>query len=585
MTVTNGGRPRPGPARTEPAAEDAWLRCDGCGALVYGRKFDRNLKVCPDCGHHGRLTVWERLELLLDPGSLRRFGETVRSTDLLGFTDTKPYPQRLAENRSRTGNPAAAVCGHARVEGRPVVVAALDFAFLGGSIGAAVGELVARAARTALHDRVPLVIISASGGARMQEGAISLMQMAKTSQELNRLHAAGILVVNLNLNPTFGGATASFSMLGDVIIAEPGARIGFAGPQVIRQTIRQELPQGFQTAEYLLDNGQIDMVVPREGLRAMLGRVLRLHAPRPRRRAPQDEGRPPAATVTDPAELAERPAADVVARARSVERPTTLDYCAYMFGDFVELHGDRARGDDPAVVGGLADLDGRTVVVIGHQKGHDVAEMVRRNFGMPHPWGYQKAYRLMQYAARFGFPLVTFVDTPGAYPGIEAESNGQAFSIARCLERMSDLPVPVVSVVTGEGGSGGALALAVANRVLILDSAYFSVISPEGCSTILFGSAEAAPRAAEQLRLTPPDLLRLGVVDGVIREPGEGAHAEHLATADRIKAALLEGLDELDALSAREGPGALVEARYRRYARFGDPAGITTIEDRDHGRR
>lgn len=584
MTITNGGRPLPGPTRTEAAPEDAWLRCDGCGALVYGRKFDRNLKVCPDCGHHGRLTVWERLELLLDPGSLRRFGETVRSTDLLGFTDTKPYPQRLAENRSRTGNPAAIVCGHARVEGRPVVVAALDFAFLGGSIGAAVGELVARAARTALHDRVPLVIISASGGARMQEGAISLMQMAKTSQELNRLHAAGILVVNLNLNPTFGGATASFSMLGDVIIAEPGARIGFAGPQVIRQTIRQELPQGFQTAEYLLDNGQIDMVVPREGLRAMLGRVLRLHAPRPRRRAPEDAGRPPAATVTDPGALEERPAADVVARARSVERPTTLDYCAYMFGDFVELHGDRARGDDPAVVGGLADLDGRTVVVIGHQKGHDVAEMVRRNFGMPHPWGYQKAYRLMQYAARFGFPLITFVDTPGAYPGIEAESNGQAFSIARCLERMSDLPVPVVSVVTGEGGSGGALALAVANRVLILDSAYFSVISPEGCSTILFGSAAAAPRAAEQLRLTPPDLLRLGVVDGVIREPGEGAHADHLATADRIKAALLEQLDALAALTA-EGPGPLVEARYRRYAGFGDPAGITTTEDQDHGQR
>ncbi|MGW4826626.1 acetyl-CoA carboxylase, carboxyltransferase subunit beta [Amycolatopsis japonica] len=562
MTVVNH---RPIPVRTDDP-EDGWLHCDGCGELVYRRRLVRNLKVCPECGHHGRLDVDERIELLLDRGSFDRFGAEVAPVDVLDFVDVKPYSQRIEENRDRTGRTAAIVCGSGRIEDSPVVVAVLDFAFLGGSVGGAVGELIARAARRALAEQIPLLIVSASGGARMQEGPISLMQLAKTSQELGRLHAAGVLVINLNTDPTYGGATASFSMLGDIVIAEPGARIGFAGPQVIRQTIGQDLPAGFQTAEFLRDNGQIDLVVPRDALRHTLARLLRLHEPaKPFDGFDDDAGVRP---VTDPALLPSRPAAEVVASARNIGRPTTLDYCAYVFDEFVELHGDRlGGGDDPAIVGGLARLGERTVVVIGHQKGNDVGELVRRNFGMPQPWGYHKAHRLMDHAAKFGFPLVTLVDTPGAYPGIEAEQRGQAYAIARCLAKMAALPVPVVTVVTGEGGSGGALALAVGNRVHILENAYLSVISPEGCSTILFGSAASAPAAAEQLNLTPPDLLRLGIVDGVIREPDEGAHTAHGETADRIRDVLAGELAELSGT----GPAGLLDQRYRRFSAFGAP--------------
>lgn len=549
-----------------PLATDEWVRCSACGELVYRRRLDRLLKVCPECGHHFRLSAREWLDLLFDAGSTTRFGAEVVPEDILGFVDRKPYPQRLAESRRRSGNTAAALCATARIEGVPLVVAVLDFAFLGGSIGAAVGELISRAARRALADRVPLLIVSASGGARMQEGAVALMQLAKTSQELARLHSAGVLVVNLNTDPTYGGASASFSMLGDVIIAEPGARIGFAGPDVIRQTIRQKLPEGFQTAEFLWENGQIDLVVPREELRTSLSRLLRLHAPATRTGPPRTTSGEDV-TVTDPASLSVRDPAEIVALARDLGRPTMLDYCAYVFDEFLELHGDRQGGDDPAIVGGLARLGGRTMVAIGHQKGHEVGELVRRNFGMPQPWGYHKTHRLMEYAAKFGLPLVTFVDTPGAYPGVEAEQRGQAYAIARCIMRMSELPVPVVCVVTGEGGSGGALALAVGNRVLILENAYFSVISPEGASTILFGDSSAARRAAEQLRLTPRDLLRLGIVDGVMPEPGVGAHDQHIATAQRIRAALTAALDDLTALH----PDELIQQRYRRYARFGDP--------------
>ncbi|GIM92606.1 acetyl-CoA carboxylase, carboxyltransferase subunit beta [Paractinoplanes toevensis] len=535
--------------------DDSWVRCGGCHHSIYQRRLERNTMVCPECGHHFRLTVRQRLDTLLDPGSFARFGADVAAHDVLRFHDTKPYSQRLAESRRRTGNQAAVVCGTGAIEDHPVVVAILDFGFLGGSIGTAGGELICMAAREALRRRLPLLILAASGGARMQEGVLSLMQLARTSQELARLHEAGILVININTDPTYGGSTASFASLGDLIIAEPGARIGFAGPAVISQTIHQALPASFQTAEYLHRNGQIDMVVPREALRPTLGRLLRMHAtsvPVPA------TGQSDTVLITDAARLSHRTASDVVARARDTARPTTLDHCAGMLEDFVELHGDRlGGGDDPAIVGGLGRLADRTVVVIGHQKGHDIAELTRRNFGMPQPWGYHKALRLMEYAARFGFPLVTLVDTPGAYPGVEAEQRGQSYAIARCIQRMTTLPVPVVTVVTGEGGSGGALALAAGDRLLIMENAYLSVISPEGCSTILFGDASSAARAAGLLGLTPADLLAARLVDGVIPETGE-------STGPTLRAAVIAALDDLAGL----GPAELRDARYRRIAAF-----------------
>ncbi|MEV5438964.1 acetyl-CoA carboxylase carboxyltransferase subunit alpha [Streptomyces sp. NPDC052682] len=552
--------------------ETSWLRCPGCQALVYRKRLQRALKVCPECRHHLRLSVDERLAQLLDEGSLATFGDELTAGDPLGFTDTKPYPQRLAAARRRTGHNDAAVAGTAAIGGERLVVVALDFGFMGGSVGGVVGELVVRACERALKERLPLLIVSASGGARMQEGALSLMQLAKTAGEVARLHEAGLLVINLNTDPTFGGATASFSMLGDVVLSEPGALIGFAGPQVIRQTIRQELPAGFQTAEFLHERGILDLVVPRENLRGTLAKLLRLHGRRPAQapEPPASYGGPLGAGpwVTDPDALPVRDARAVVDLARDTGRPTALDYLSHAFDEFLELHGDGATGEDPAIVGGIARIGGRPVVFAGHQKGHDTAELVRRNFGMPNPEGYRKVLRLMGYAEKFSLPFVTLVDTPGAYPGIAAEERGQGSAIARCIMRMSRLRVPTVTLVTGEGGSGGALALGVGNAVLMLENAYYSVISPEGCSTILFGSAAEAPRAAAALRLTAPDLLRTGVLDAVVPEPEGGAHTDPLRTADAVRDALVTVLDRLSHLT----PQQLVEHRHARFRRFGTPA-------------
>jgi acyl-CoA carboxylase subunit beta len=364
--------------------------------------------------------------------------------------------------------------------------------------------------------------------------------------------------------------TASFAMLGDILIAEPRSLVGFAGPSVIQQTIRQRLPDGFQTAEFLSDHGMLDLVEPRENLRQVLRKILTIHAA-VGGALPDTEGRPP---LTSESRLASRPAWDVVSAARDVNRPTSLEYAAYMFDDLLELRGDRLYGENLSIVGGLALLGQMAVVFIGHQKGHTTSEMVRRNFGMPDPEGYRKALRLMQYGARFGMPVICLVDTPGAYPGLGAEERGQANAIAQCIQTMSRLPVPTVAVVTGEGGSGGALALATADRVLMFESSYYSVISPEGCSTILWSDATAAPRAAAALRVTAPDLLRLKIVDAVVAEPEHGVSADPAAAAANLKTAIVTCLEDLRRLS----PAELVEARYRRFRAFGQPGLQPTLD-------
>ncbi len=487
--------------------------------------------------------------------------------DPLQFSDRLPYRQRLAEAVERTGEQEAAICGLAKIDGIPLVLLVMDFGFLGGSMGTAVGEKVARAAEASLRHRRPLVLICASGGARMQEGVLSLLQMARTSQALARLHEAGVLSISVLTDPTFGGVTASFAMLGSVVVAESGALVGFAGPRVIEQTIRQRLPEGFQTAEFLLQHGLVDRVESRVELRPLLVRLLGLHAGPSHGRSGQP-GPPAARPVVHDPDLLRAPtrdAWDVVQIARHIDRPTALDYLGTVFEDFCELHGDRCFGDDPAIVGGPARLAGRPVMVIAHQKGHGTKELVERNFGMPHPEGYRKALRLLDHAERYGLPVVTLVDTPGAYPGIEAEERGQSGAIAQVIMRSSRLRVPVVSVVTGEGGSGGALALAIGDRLLVLENAFYSVISPEGCAAILWRTPAAAPAAARALRITAPDLVDLGIADAIVAEPAGGAHADASAAGMNLQRALVDALDEVCGLDV----AALLAERYRRFESIG----------------
>jgi acetyl-CoA carboxylase carboxyl transferase subunit alpha len=251
---------------------------------------------------------------------------------------------------------------------------------------------------------------------------------------------------------------------------------------------------------------------------------------------------------------------------RHAKRPYTIDYIQRIFEDFVEVHGDRLFGEDAAIVAGLARFKGRSVAVVGHQKGRGAKDNVKRNFGMPHPEGYRKALRVYQLASRFGLPILTLIDTPGAYPGIGAEERGQSEAIGSCLAAMARAKVPIVATIIGEGGSGGALALGVANRVLVLEYGTYSVISPEGCASILWKDGSKMDEAAARLKMTAPDLLRLGIVDRVVEEPAGGAHNDYDGAARLVEAAIVQALRELEGLG---GASELVEDRYRRFRAMG----------------
>jgi acetyl-CoA carboxylase carboxyl transferase subunit beta len=579
-------------ARRNAYPADLWTKCPKCEEMLFNKQLERQLRVCPTCGHHFRLSAAARLEQLVDGGTWVERDGGLQSVDVLGFVDQKPYPDRLVAAQTATGMRDAAVWGAAAIGGTPVALCVMDFGFMGGSMGAVVGEKVTRAAEYALESRTPLIVVSASGGARMQEGTLALMQLVKTLAAVERLAGAGVPFLSVLSDPTTGGVFASFAAVGDVNIAEPNALIGFAGSRVSSGTIAQELPAGFQRSEFLFAHGFIDRVVTRANMRNELARLLRL-LPVPSLAEPS--GNPPLevdlerfsprsflsalaekvgeiglpdgrGASTDAVEGDQR---DVVwsrvQLARNLHRPRTLEFAAAMTDDFVELHGDRLYGDDEAIVAGLARLDGRRIAVIGQQKGADTEENVRRNFGMPHPEGYRKAMRVMQLAERFRLPVVTFVDVPGAHPGPESEERGIAESIARSIGLMSRLRTPIVTVITGEGGSGGALAIAVGDVVIALENAVYSVISPEGCASILWRTPDEAATAAVAMKMTAAEQQALGVIDIVVPEPREGAHLDHAETARRLKAIVVDRLAALDGLPI----DLLLESRYRRYRALG----------------
>lgn len=502
----------------------------------------------------------ERLAEIFDHGSFREFDRYLTAVDPLQFTDLLPYPQRLKDARASTGAYEAVITGRGRIDGQSCVVAVFDFAFLGGSMGSVVGEKVTRALERAAKDRLPFIALTASGGARMQEGMLSLSQMAKTTAAATKLRASGALMITVLTHPTTGGVYASFATQADVLLAEPGALIGFAGPRVMREVLGQEIPPGFQTAEFLFAHGLIDAVVERPALREYLSALL-VSSERTRLATRTGNGLNP--NPSPPLEAAPTPW-QTVQLARHPDRPTARDYLARLLSAFVELHGDRATGDDPAIVGGLGRFAGQNVVVVGQERGHGT-EAATRHFGRVGPAGYRKARRLMDLADRLGLPLVTLIDTPGAEMSVEAEAGGLAQSISDCLARLATLRVPVVALVIGEGGSGGALALGLADRVLMLENAIYSVIAPEGAAAILYRSREQAPEVAATLKLTARDCLDLGIVDAVVPEPSGGAHRDPESAASLVGDALWTTLRDLNRMSAR----ARVTARERKFRRVG----------------
>ena len=544
---------------SRPEVPEGLLRkCNKCGAAIIAEDVKNGYYICPKCHGYFRVHAYRRVEMLADEGS---FEEWDKEMDFVNPLDFKGYEDKVNALKERTNLNEAVVTGKITINGNPVVIGVCDGRFMMASMGWIVGEKITRAVERAKAEKLPVIIFACSGGARMQEGIVSLMQMEKTSAALKRHSDAGQLYISVFTDPTTGGVTASFAMLGDIILAEPKALIGFAGPRVIEQTIGQKLPKGFQRSEFLLDHGFVDRIVEREEMKDVLTEILSMHSEKEFKdrelrsasgsyeKAQQDE------TLT---------AWDRVQLSRKKDRPVGTDYINALFTDFMEFHGDRYFKDDHAIVGGIARFHGMPVTVIAQAKGKTTKENLDRNFSMPSPDGYRKALRLMKQAEKFGRPVICFVDTPGAFCGLEAEERGQGEAIARNLFELSGLKVPVLSVVIGEGGSGGALAMAVADEVWMLENAIYSVLSPEGFASILWKDSKRASEAAEVMKLTAADLKRLGIVEQVIAEPKDFSDENMEPVCAELEAQIMEFIETYTKLETEE----LVEKRYQRFRKM-----------------
>lgn len=569
---------------SRPEVPEGLLRkCNKCGAAIIAEDVKQGYYICPKCGGYFRVHAYRRIQMVIDEGTFEEWNQ-----DLIGGNPVnyKGYPEKVQALQEKTGLKEAVVTGKGKINGRDTVIAVCDGRFLMASMGWAVGEKITRAVERATEEKLPIIIFACSGGARMQEGITSLMQMAKTSAALERHSKAGLLYVSVLTEPTTGGVTASFAMLGDIILAEPGALIGFAGPRVIEQTLRQKLPKGFQRAEFLVEHGFVDDIVRRENLKETLGKILEIHAV-----SWKTENR----IRTDAAELhhADYPGSDSenltndkcdsdrgdsnpaginpyltawdrVQISRKIDRPSGSDYIEALFTDFMEFHGDRNYGDDKAIIGGIAKFHGKPVTVIVQEKGTNTKENIAHNFGMPMPEGYRKALRLMKQAEKFQRPVICFVDTPGAFCGIEAEERGQGEAIARNLWELAGLKTPVLSIVTGEGGSGGALALAAGDQVWMLENSIYSILSPEGFASILWKDSTKAKEAAAVMKLTASDLYEKGIIEQVIPEPENLTPESMWQVAERLNDKICTFLQKYTSFSEEE----LLETRYARFRKF-----------------
>lgn len=563
-----------------PEVPEGLLRkCNKCGGAIIAEDVKKGYYICPKCGGYFRVHAYRRIEMVGDEGTFEEWDKGLCTRNPLHY---KGYEEKIAHLQEKTGLEEAVVTGKVKIQGQDTVIGVCDGRFMMSSMGEVVGEKITRAVERATREKLPVILFTCSGGARMQEGIVSLMQMAKTSAALKRHSDAGLLYVTVLTDPTTGGVTASFAMLGDVILAEPGALIGFAGPRVIEQTIGQKLPKGFQRAEFLVEHGFVDAIVERPKLRETLGEILRMHsrdsvlertlegtaseaAEAGEKELPEGagNGQTGASDVRDGLKLHNQVAEawDRVQISRMKDRPVGSDYIHALFTDFMEFHGDRYYRDDRAIIGGIAYFHGMPVTVIAQEKGTNTKENIEHNFGMPSPDGYRKALRLMKQAEKFGRPVICFVDTPGAFCGLEAEERGQGEAIARNLFEMSGLTVPVLSIVIGEGGSGGALAMAVADEVWMLENSIYSILSPEGFASILWKDSSKAKEAAEVMKLTAGDLYELGMVEHVFLEPSHYTVQNLKEVTREMDEKIREFIGQYGALTAEE----ITERRYQRF--------------------
>jgi len=535
-------------------------RCLFCEEPISDSPSYLTYRVCPFCRFHYTVTARERIELLVDKETFKENYKYVKTVEPLSFSRRNRYRKFLEQDQNRTGLTEAAVAGKCRIGDVETMLIVLDFGFMGGTMGSVVGEKVSMAFENAARRGIPAVAVVSGGGVRIQEGVLSLMQMAKTVTAANRLRDEEVPFIVVLANPSTGQAYASFANLADVILAEPGSLIGLSPLRTLREVSKMPLPLDAHTAEAHVGHGLLDNVVDRENLQPRIASILQILTA-------QKHGKSNHKNLlkSEPEECDEVEPWEAMTAARNSERPQASSYFRSILDPFIELRGDRLNSDDRSVVTGIGFMDGLAVAVIGQQR-RTLAEGERYHV---FPDGLRKAQRLIDLASRFKLPLVTLIDTQGADPGLEAEEQGIGNAIARTLSSMLTVPTPMVSVVIGEGGSEGALALGLSDRILMQQFAIYSPISVNHTLGAAHHDHMLDREAAEALMLTAHDCLELGIADEVVPEPDGGSHVDPHEASAVLQTAILTNLFQLSKMSE----GKLLKKRYKKFRSMGEGSG------------
>ena len=531
----------------EPITYDNCFMCDF--ELVDSTQFIKN-RVCPKCNFHYTMSAKQRIESLIDINSFKETNKSLTSVDPLAFVSNSSYKDSIIKDQKRTGLSEAIITGHCTISGFECNLIALDFGFMGGSMGSVVGEKISLTFEDSAQKKIPVICIVTSGGSRIQEGTLSLMQMAKVATASNKLSNNGVPHITVLANPTTGQSYASFANLADIILAEPQAILGYNPIETMSEVNTDKNVHIPHTSESHLEHGMIDAIVHRKDLKDVLSALLELF------------GKEFTINKISKSKLIEShqtdtPAWKSVELSRHPKRPKSSDLMARMLDNFIELHGDRSFSDDPTIISGIGQLNGQTIAIIGQERINETRIM---------PEGFRKAQRTLLLAKKFKLPVITLIDTPGVNLSFESEHRGIGNSIAKTMSLMSDIDVPTISIIIGEGGSAAALSLAISDKSLMLKNAIYSPISPEEASELLYKDKDKKEKVADDLKLTSLDCKNLGIIDSVINEPDEGAHKNHYETVRMIKRSIVHELSYLQGKSIR----SIKKSRYKKFRDIGE---------------
>ena len=535
--------------------QDESKYCLMCSTDLLGSDTYKKYKVCSTCGFHYSMSAKDRIESLVDFQSFKEINRNLISVDPISFTPSALYKETFYNDQKRTGITEAVLTGVCSIDGIQCMIIVFDFGFMGGSIGCAVGQKISLAIENATKKKLPIVSVVSGGGSRIHEGVLSLMQMAKTTIAINKHNERGLPFISIFSNPSTGQAFASFGNLADITIGEPGAILGY-NPVGLIQNENSKVEYDQQTSESHLDHGLIDAITPRTELREIVSVILDLLQREFTLNRMNKSG-----------DIAIEPAKNMawhsVQLARHNSRPTALDFMARILDNFLEIHGDKQYSDDPAISCGIGQIGGQTVVVIGQNRSVDpVSGEALRIM----PEGFRKSQRAIRISEKFNLPIISLIDTPGANITLQAENRGLAHSVATTMSLFARQNSPTIAVIIGEGGSGGALSMGIADRVIMLENAIFSAISPEEAASLIYRDESRANEAAETLKLTASDCQSLGIVDLIVTEPEGGAHTDHYEAARLLKRALLQQLFEVQNSSKRKR----LKERHKKFKDIGE---------------